>query len=158
MNPFHLLPLCLPCLANCLWIARPAGYSGTLKALPCGSSELVEHWKVSLPPALRPLVGAKLVANWKFPQQRRSKRLDAGSSGNRLAVSHCIVTHLFTCWWKAAGLFELMLQNSSSCDMWLLTNGRIVSRMQFMSWRCQKSNFCWHGWLEESHEITSSKL
>ena len=51
MNPFHLLPLCLPCLANCLWIARPATYSGTLKALPCGSSELVEHWKVSLPPA-----------------------------------------------------------------------------------------------------------
>ena len=68
--PLPSLPRQLP--LNC----RPASYSGTLKALPCGSrSELVEHWKVSLHPALRPLVGAKLVANWKFPQQKRSKRL-----------------------------------------------------------------------------------
>ena len=57
--------------------------------------------------------------------------------------------------WKPARLFtsvELKSQYSFSCDMWLLMDERtVISRMQFMSWRCQKINFCWLGWLEESH-------
>ena len=174
--PLPPLPRQLP--LNC----RAAGYSGTLKERAGGTlkSVLTSNWglwlgriggklKISSSDDLMLTIYVAIVWRWQ---------------NSRCKVTHLFPTHFarlqifgwVQIWnlpaggwplWKHSPIFTFShftrlvfhgLNWYHKIQMWLLSHGRIVGRIPFLSWRCQKINFCWLGWLEESREITSSKL